>query len=372
MIEILSPRQGAVLNRCNGRESGNALQVTVEGHAEPFGDVLVNGVRAACDGRRFSAPVRLTERVNVIRAETNAARGSQVHEIKVICDKASFKRYRFFIDDHIFFLDDIAQHAYSSIFDCFYLAELRRLHREYGMKVALNIFYRNDHGDFDLSRFPDRYRGEWADNADWLKLAFHAYSEFPNRPYQFEPPAKLAEDFDLVREQILRFAGEQTYSPPIVIHWAMTSPGCFQVLKERGVRTLSGQFIRAETGPNDPPSPADSPDIGYSLDAEHSTYLVDHSVLHDFEHDITFHRGDVCFNLDSKEQVLAKLERRCENPHFNEVVALASHEQYSFPFYANYIPDHFERMETGLRFVTERGYTPVFAHEGFLGNSAWS
>ena len=29
--------------------------------------------------------------------------------------------------------------------------------------------------------------------------------------------------------------------------------------------------------------------------------------------------------------------------------------------------DHFQRVDTALRWVTEQGYKPVFYHEGFLG-----
>ena len=46
---------------------------------------------------------------------------------------------------------------------------------------------------------------------------------------------------------------------------------------------------------------------------------------------------------------------------------LFTHEQYFWPFYRNYIPDHFARLDTALRWVTEHGYKPVFLHEGFLG-----
>jgi hypothetical protein len=46
---------------------------------------------------------------------------------------------------------------------------------------------------------------------------------------------------------------------------------------------------------------------------------------------------------------------------------LFTHEQYFWPFYMNYVPDHPQRVETAIRWVTERGYKPVFFHEGFLG-----
>jgi hypothetical protein len=46
---------------------------------------------------------------------------------------------------------------------------------------------------------------------------------------------------------------------------------------------------------------------------------------------------------------------------------LFTHEQYFWPFYHHHIPDHFARLETAIRWVTELGYEPVFLHEGFLG-----
>ena len=44
----------------------------------------------------------LTEKVNVIRAEIDGKYGESCQQIKVLWDKASFKRYNFFIDDHSF------------------------------------------------------------------------------------------------------------------------------------------------------------------------------------------------------------------------------------------------------------------------------
>ena len=371
MLEILNPRHGAILNRTHGSETSEALTVTIRGCADALGALTVNGVPATREGTGFTAEVPLTAKSNEIRAELQTTRGTQTYALKVLWDKASFRRYRFYIDDHSFCFDDIARHGYDSIFDCFYFDALRRLHREYGMKVVLNIFFRNDHGDFELSEFPDRYQGEWIDNSDWLKLAFHAYSEFPNRPYQYASAQKLATDFDLVREQIIRFAGEETYCPPSVIHWAMLPPANFALLRERGVRVLGGQYLHAQPVVDEQPGTGPCPDIGYFLDVERAAYLVEHGVLHDFDHGITYSRGDCVFNLVPKDQVIDKLAIRLGNQQANEVVGLASHEQYSFPFYSNHLPDHFERMDIGLRHLTENGYVATFPHEGLLGNTAW-
>ena len=371
MLHIAFPRHGAILNRHDGKETPDALEIAVTGTADPCDVVTVNGAPARQDGTSFRAAVRLTQKANEIVAESHGRNGDMRRSVQVLWDKASFRRYRFFIDDHIFFLEDISKNGYASIFDCFYLKHLRDVHQKYGTKFALNCFFRNDHGQFDLSEFPEKYRPEFEDNADWLSLSFHAYSEFPNRPYQYASPEKLAADFDFVREHLVRIAGEKTFSPPIVVHWGMLSPNCFPVLTERGVRVLSGGFLRGRTG-NAPDSLQQGIfDIGYSLDPERSLYLVDHAALHDFDRGVTFHKGDTCCNRDPIEAVEKKVEARASNPIFSEVLGLGSHEQYSFPFYKNYIPDHFERIETAARLATEKGYKPVFAHEGLLGNTAW-
>ena len=376
MIEIHEPRHGAILNRKHGREDATGLEVVITGCADPAQEVWVNGRPAERAGLQFSATVRLTQRENEIRAETRTVRGVQTQAIRVLWDRRSFKRYRFFIDDHVFFLEDIVRQQYRSLFDCFYLKRLREFHAAYGTKVVLNLFFRNDHGDsrFEITQMPDRYRGEWRDHADWLKLSFHAHSEFPDRPYAYCSAAKLAHDYDAVQEQVARFAGAESFCPPIVIHWAVVQPACFKVLTDRGVRTLSGQF---RVGQQSVEAQSDAErfyatgDIGYFLDTERSLYLAERRVIHDFGHGITFMIGDVCCNRYTVEQAREFMAPRFADELNNELVGLASHEQYTFPFYRNYLPDHFDRMDDVLRAVTEHGYAPVWFHEGLLGNRAW-
>ena len=56
----------------------------------------------------------------------------------------------------------------------------------------------------------------------------------------------------------------------------------------------------------------------------------------------------------------------CETFHFG------SHEQYTFPYYHNYIPDHMERIARAAETMAANGCKPVFFAQGFLGNEAWS
>ncbi len=350
------PFHGAVLNHRHGRQVDGGLEIEVSGVAPLEYRVTVNGQPARRAGEKFSARVVLRERITELVAVAEGILGRQEHRIKVVWDRNSVPRYRFAIDDNGFFLRDIAQNGYRSLFDCFYLAMLRDFHRKYGTKFVLNIYFTTG-DDFNLTQFPDRYRSEWADNADWLRLAFHAYADQPDRPYQNAPPEKLAADYDLVAEQVLRFAGEQSWTPTTIVHWGMVLPSALPVLRQRGVRVLSGYFTKR--GP--------LWDVNYHLDPVRSEYLSRHDALMVFEVDIVFSKIDVVCNTLPPEKIVETLSPLVEDPNTAEIMDLMTHEQYFWPFYPRYLPDHPQRVEAALRFVSERGYQPVFLHEGFLG-----
>lgn len=355
-VRIEEPFHGAVLNYRHGKQTGGGLEIRVSGRAPLRDRVTVNGSPAQRAGTGFTSKVILRRKETDIVALSQGSSGRHEHRVRVVWDKHSYPRYRFSIDDNSFFLRDIAKQNYASLFDCFYLKGLRELHSKYGVKFVLNIYYTTEDG-FTLPRFPDRYKSEWKDNADWLKLAFHAYANKPDRPYQYAPASKLIADLDQVAEQILRFAGEQSYSPPTVIHWGMVQPSALKPLYERGVRVLSGYFRRSSTGW----------DVNYLFDDVRSEYLSRHDALMDFDSGIVFSRVDIVCNSTPIEQIVPTLAPCAKDPNQAEIMDLFTHEQYFWPFYSNYLPDHFERLDVAIRWVTENGYKPVFFHEGFLG-----
>jgi hypothetical protein len=212
-----------VLNRHHGQVVDGGLKILVEGEAPLRDRVTVNGTPAQRAGAQFTAEILLKDKETDIVALAIGSQGAKEHRVRVVWDRHSRPRYRFSIDDNSFFLRDVAQKKYPSLFDCFYLKGLRDLNQKYGVKFTVNIYYTTGDG-FELPQFPDKYKGEWRDNAGWLKLAFHAYANLPDRPYQYTSGAKLGSDLDLVAEQIRRFAGEEAYAAPTVIHWGMLSP----------------------------------------------------------------------------------------------------------------------------------------------------
>ena len=88
---------------------------------------------------------------------------------------------------------------------------------------------------------------------------------------------------------------------------------------------------------------------------------------------MTFFRGCICCNLVPMELIKGRLDSALESSAAvgNDVFGLASHEQYTFPYYHNYIPDHMERISKSIELMVEAGCKPVFFSEGFLGNDAW-
>ena len=353
---IEEPFHGAVLNRRHGQESGDGLKIQVRGRAPLRDRVTVNGTPARRAGTGFVSQLVLRRKETDIVALSQGSSGRREHRVRVLWDKHSQPRYRFSIDDNSFFLRDVARKKYASLFECFYLQMLRKLHEKYGARFVLNIYYTTQDG-FELPQFPDRYKGEWKDNSDWLKLAFHAYANEPARPYQYAPAERLIADFDKVSEQIRRFAGEQTYSPPTVIHWGMVQPGALKPLAERGVRVLSGYFRRGSSGW----------DVNYLLDDDRSEYLSRHDALKDFESGIVFSKVDIVCNSTPVKRIVPTLEPLARDPNQAEIMDLFTHEQYFWPFYSNYLPDHAQRLDAAIRWVTEHGYKPVFFHEGLLG-----
>ena len=401
MIQITNIRQGAIFNHNHGKEDANGLTIFVEGITDFPGPVTLNGAPARRDGRRFMGEVTLTQQFNTITADQVTTYGNFSQSIVVVWDKKSFKRVNFYIDDHSFFWTDLAKERPARAFDHFYLKGLKEIHERTGLKVTLNCFYHNDHFDCDMTQVPDIWKSEFIDNSDWMKLSFHSSGEFPDRLYIEASEEEFARDYDMVHEQIVRIAGEESFTTPVVIHWAIISPSCVKVLKERGVKCYSNAFrprlmggpsaleraVGAKTNTTANSQMKDSSynrdkqlagDFGFGFEEHYNvmeelSYMDNHKLVYNPHLDMTFFRGCICCNLVPMELIKGRLDSALESSAAvgNDVFGLASHEQYTFPYYHNYIPDHMERISKSIELMVEAGCKPVFFSEGFLGNDAW-
>ncbi|MCR4572197.1 MAG: hypothetical protein K5787_00365 [Lentisphaeria bacterium] len=391
MIEITNYRQGAILNHNHGKEGKKSLKVTVQGISEGGWPVTVNEQPAVMEGRHFSAEVELTQRVNVVKASVVTPYGTYSQELTLVWDKKSFKRFNFFIDDHSFLFTDLSKQRPKKAFDHFYLAALKKIHDKYGFKVTLNSFYHNDHEEFLLKDMPDIWKSEFQDNSDWLKFSFHAYSEFPDRPYAEATAETFGKHWDLVQKEIERFAGPECFIAPVVIHWANVHPAVAQEAIRRGVTAYSNNFrLRVMGGPSledrqrggnmktIEKRSLSGVDCGNELAGmamhygmqEEKDFMDKNIVYYDPQLGVSFFHNTVCCNLVPLAEIPKKyavaIQRNEERG--TEILGVASHEQYSFPYYDNYLPDHLKRLETATRCLVEAGYQPVFFSQGFLGN----
>ena len=391
MIEITNYRQGAILNHNHGKEGKKSLKIKIEGISDGGWPVTVNGQPAIMEGRRFSADVELTQRVNTVKASVVTPYGTYSQELTLVWDKKSFKRFNFFIDDHSFLYTDLSKQRPKKAFDHFYLAALKKIHDKYGFKVTLNSFYHNDHEEFVLKDMPDIWKSEFQDNSDWLKFSFHAYSEFPDRPYAEATAATFGKHWDMVQKEIERFAGPECFIAPVVIHWANVHPAVAQEAIRRGVTAYSNNFrLRVMGGPSleDRQKGGDMKtiekrslsgvDCGNELSGlamhygmqEEKDFLDKNIVYYDPQLGVSFFHNTVCCNLVPLAEIPKKYAEAIKRneERGTEILGVASHEQYSFPYYDNYLPDHLKRLETATRCLVEAGYKPVIFSQGFLGN----
>ena len=394
MIEITNIRQGAILNHNHGKETDSSLSILLEGFCSGR-PVKVNGEKADMVGRRFSKEIALTKKFNEITVSEQTPFGLYSQQIVVVWDKKSFKRYNFFIDDHSFLFTDLARERPKSAFDHFYLKALKAIREKYPFKVTLNCFFRNDHDkSFTLDQMPDIWKQEFMDNSHWLKFSFHAKSEFPDRPYLESSAEEFGKDYDQVKNEVVRFAGKEAFTPPSVIHWGNIHPTVAQECVRRGAfmnkscmrpMVMGGPSLDDRLKGGDMTSTRSrevfrgrSDLEGFALfyeNQEEKSFLARNSAYYDPLMKIVV-CGDtaICCNLVPLDKTEAQIKAfiAANASSGAEYMNLASHEQYSFPYYFNYLPDHLQRLELAVKTAVEAGYSPVFANEGFMGNTAWN
>ncbi len=353
MLEVERPFDGMICNRHDGKETPDGLRIAVAGRCDA--PVTVNGRPAALSDGHFAAEVVLTAPETVLTVRS----GAEERRVTVLYDRRSVRRARFSLDDNILFFRDIAFNNRASIFDNDFLAFFRSLHRAYGARFHFNVYFEDNYffKDFTLAQMPDRHRGEWRDNASWMRLTFHARADQPDRLYENAGYDVVRRDCARVTEEIVRFAGEELLSPFTTIHWgAATREGC-RALRDAGFRGLAGYFIERNG----------KPCVSYYVSSEQQRHLAARDYWMDPEERLFFIRHDMVVNNVALPDIVPQLDTLAADPHLSEVIELMIHEQYFHRQFSAFRPDARERVEAAVRWVTERGYKWAFYEEGFLG-----
>jgi hypothetical protein len=359
-LRFLFPIDGDCVNRHDGAPDGNTLLLPVTVEAPQGADVAVNGIRATeMQSGVYHATVPVRGYRNALLAE-NRTDGTQCRITVFRMPAHDEKHFRISSDDNIRFLKELNDGNYASIFDHPYLAVYQKAHERYGAKVHLNLFYEFDDRArscfsdaptyFNLSMMTDRYKDEFRQNADWLKLAFHAQSEFPDAPYKNATAETITRDCVRVCREIIRFASIECIPDTTTVHWGEANPECVRALRALGFRSLTGYFVLRKNG---------VPSVSYYAPPA----LVEHVDTRDFwvdtEENMIFGKIDRVLNVGSFEEIMQDLVEIVKDPHRGGFVSVMIHEQYFYKGYKNHLPDFEQRVLEPVRYLYEHGYTSM-------------
>jgi len=244
--------------------------------------------------------------------------------------------YRFSVDDNIWFLRDLSRGNYSSLFDHPYLNVYKSLHDRYGAKFQLNVYYETD--GFTLSQMTDRFKDEWTENSEWLRLSFHARADAPPVPYMESSYDEAFRDASLVHREIIRFAGEKTLDLYTTIHYCQASTEAVRAFKDAGILGLVGLFEPGRSCYN----------LRYDEFSEPFKF--------DSCSGLYYFVNDMIVNLFPLSEIRDRLEK-VKDKEFIEVMI---HEQYFYDYFHMYQPDFAHKVEACIRYFTECGRKSVF------------
>ena len=304
------------------------------------------------------------------------------------------KKAYFYIDDVIWCMRDIARKKPASIFDTPFMAALKKSHEDYGMTVQLNLFYRTDFfygsDEFTLSEMPDDYKAEWAANADWLRLAFHAKQEFPDYPYVNANYEDVYKDCSTVLNEIRRFAGEQSISYAQVPHWLPISKDGCRALYDCGIRVLKPTWGERYAYNGDPSCLPYGHSFRLLQNRKPETMLYTRdtrakevaSSLCAYNHITGAQNDEIVFTMQHiKDEETGMAFRRLDGgPWLNlykydeveaafapllgkEYIGYMTHEQYFYEDYFSYQPDFAEKNALAAKILHENGYRFITADE---------
>ena len=250
------------------------------------------------------------------------------------------KSFIFTVDDNIRFFKEICESGYESIFDHPYLKMYKRLHEKFGVKVQLNLFFECE--GFCLNDMTERYKAEFENNADWLKMSFHSRLENV-KPYKDSGYDEVFRDCSRVNREILRFAGEKSLAKTTTIHYCLATNEGLRAIFDNGYIGLLGLY-----------GSENEPRTSYQNSQKEAEMLRCGEFLKRGE--ITYGAIDIVLNLFREGEILEKLSALSKR----ETIKIMIHEQYFYEDYKRYIPEFEEILASSFDYLANNGYTSEF------------
>ncbi len=303
------------------------------------------------------------------------------------------KKTFFYFDDVIWLFRDLSRGDYNSIFDHFYLKVFKEAHEKYGFKVQMNVFYRTDYfygtDEFTLSEMTDKYKAEFEACSDWLRFGYHSKQEFPDYPLINISYDDMTRDFLAIKNEVVRFAGEQSFSNVVCSHWRPISKEGCRALADNGIvliNSTGGDTREMEDDLDTLPyghsfrilhnrQPETKLFTRITLDKAISTSVcaynhltqkqldetnLNFKAVYDKELKVYFKQlltHGTCINLSKYEE----MDEEYEKLYPCDFASFGGHEQYFYTDYFAYQPNHGEKLLKGIRLMHEHGFEFMFA-----------
>ena len=347
-MKFVSPIDGDMLNGRDGSLEAGVLSTVVTLAADEGRSITINGVPADEHAGIYTAMIDLDAYQNTIQAVDTESGDSQSIIVYLLTRYAG--KYRVSVDDGVWFLRDIAENDYPTIFANPYLNMWKQFHDTYGTKVHINIYFEDvweDNSGWTIEQVPDRYRSEWEAHSDWLHLSFHAKHDQPGFPYANSGYDELYRDAKQVQEQILRFAGEKQVGPTTTLHYSDTTREGCRALRDLGRKILVGD-INVD---------CDKPALAYYLDVTMRRHLNKRFIWKDHQEDIIFFRSAIITDTYPLKDIVPFLDSVKADPHKSAYMDFLIHEQYFYPrFRELYQPNYREKVQTVIQWALDNGY----------------
>ena len=152
--EFTFPRDGVMLTETSGERIGDTLKIKVAFTASDNRNLTLNGQPMERTNHCiYKADFILDSFKNTLTVKDSDS--GEEWSIDTYFLKKGYKKYRFSLDDNIWFLQNLNENkdVYKSMFEDPYLAMLKKVHDKHGSKFHVNIYYETPrHGGFNISR----------------------------------------------------------------------------------------------------------------------------------------------------------------------------------------------------------------------------
>lgn len=253
------------------------------------------------------------------------------------------KKVVFTIDDNIRFLQELTETNATGLFSHPYTNLLKNLHEKFGIKVQLNLFYHNE--TFSLAQMTDKFKHEWIQNAEWLKLSFHSLYE-NIEPYKNSDYSEVYSDCESVQREIVRFAGKESLASTTTLHFCQATTDGLNALKDCNVKGLLGLYGTH----ND-------------LKNSYQTSEIENIALRNGEivnsNGIAYAGIDIVLNCFEIDDILSQLNDLSNR----KIVKVMIHEQYFYKDYYLYQQNFQEKLENTFSFLTNKNFKGAFFEE---------